>query len=345
MIRCRTCLYPNTKPDLVFDKTGECSACSSYRKRQFTDWEAREKVLLQLLDEHHGECIVASSGGKDSHYIALKLLELRAHVTCVTATTCQLTEIGRSNIENLARFCKTVQITPSRTIRARLNRLGLTLVGDPSWPEHVSIFTTPFQMAEALGRHLIFYGENAQEAYGGPTGTDAAFELDARWRSEFGGFLGLRPSDMVGQDGITERDMQDYTLPPAGKAKAYFLGQFYEWDSHRNAQVAWDHGMRWTKPSAASWWSFENQDNLQTGIHDLMMFLKYGYGRGCAQVSVDIRGGWVTRDVALEWVEENDGRFPDPYLGQPISAVLDHIGMTRDDFDEICRRFSCSQPA
>jgi hypothetical protein len=35
-------------------------------------------------------------------------------------------------------------------VRAKLNRLGLELVGDISWPEHVSIFTTPFEAVAGL---------------------------------------------------------------------------------------------------------------------------------------------------------------------------------------------------
>jgi hypothetical protein len=65
--------------------------------------------------------------------------------------------------------------------------------------------------------------------------------MTRRWVSEFGGFLGLRPADFVGMEGITERDMADY-MPrprPAGTSiEAHFLGQYLPWDSRRNAEVA-----------------------------------------------------------------------------------------------------------
>src|SRR5260221_3293149 len=312
MTRCLQCCMPDSRPDTQFTD-GVCSACISYSKRKEIDWPAREKRLLEILDAAHGECIVASSGGKDSHWQTLKLLELGAHVTCVTATTCHLTDIGRKNLDNLARYATTIEVSPNKTTRAKLNRLGLTLVGDISWPEHTSIFTTPFRVASDVGCNLIFYGENPQEAYGGPTGADAAFELTPRWRSEFGGFLGLRPSDMVGKEGLTALDMQDYELPYATlpdsewAPKAYFLGQFYEWDSHRNAQVAAEHGMLQTSPCNANFWIGENEDNAQTGLHDHMMFRKYGYGRGCAQFSVNVRSWMWACELAMHWIELNDG--------------------------------------
>lgn len=339
MNRCRLCCIPDTRPDTAF-VDGVCSACLNYAKRPQIDWDARKQELLQLLDKHHGRCIVPSSGGKDSHYQVLTLLALGADVTVVTATTCQLTEVGRANIDNLATYARTIEVTPNRTVRAKLNRLGLELVGDISWPEHVSIFTTPFRIAQALGIGLIFYGESPQAEYGGPIGTEEAKEMTRRWRSEFGGFLGMRPSDLVGQEGITERDLRDYTLPQTDEAEAYFLGQFIPWDSRRNAEVAAQAGMIQRLPCAANWWLGENCDNAQTGLHDHLMFRKYGYGRGAAQISVDVRAGRIRREQAMQWVEQFDGLFPAVYMGVPVEAVLDHIGMSREAFDACAARFT-----
>ncbi len=344
MIRCKTCCLPDTKPDLYFED-GQCSACRSFEERPNIDWEAREKELLKLLDHHHGECIVPSSGGKDSTWQVLKLQELGAHVTIVTATTCYLTPIGRENIDNLARYATTYEVSPNKIVRAKLNRIGLELVGDISWPEHVAIFTTPFKMAQSLNNPLIFYGENSQNQYGGPKGTDAAFELTPRWRSEYGGFLGLRPSDLIGMDGITKRDIQDYMFPDNCDAKAYFLGQFIEWDSRRNTEVAIKAGMKAKLPTKANWWIAENQDSALTGLHDYMMYLKYNYGRGCAQISVDVRGGYISREEAMAWVLKHDGLFPNVYAEVPLHDVLVRIGMTETELHKIMNKYKCLQSA
>ena len=339
MIRCKLCVIPDTRPDTAFID-GVCSACINYAKRPVIDWDARKKELLALLDKHGGRCIVPSSGGKDSTYQAMTLLDLGADVTVVTATTCHLTEIGRRNIDNLARFARTVEVTPNRTVRAKLNRFGLQMVGDISWPEHVSIFTTPFRVASALGISLIFYGESPQAEYGGPIGTEEGRQLTRRWRSEFGGFLGLRPADLVGSEGITERDMQDYTLPGKDEAEAYFLGQFIPWDSERNARVAMAAGMQAVLPCEANLWEWENLDNAQTGIHDHMMYRKYGYGRLAAQVSVDIRAGRMTREQGMALVKERDGLFPSTYAGVHVSKVLERINLPAAQFQKILDEFT-----
>lgn len=339
IIRCTRCLIPTSRPDTAFEGC-VCSACLAHERRPKIDWEARERMLLQLLDKFHGEVLVPSSGGKDSTYQAMTLKRLGANVTCVTAGTCHLTQIGRRNIDNLARHCTTIEVSPNRTVRAKLNRLGLEMVGDGSWPEHVAIFSIPWRMACDLGNPLIMYGENPQNQYGGPPGSQEAREMTLRWRSEFGGFLGLRPMDLVGIDGITERDMQEYTPPSAAElgaagVEAHFLGQYLPWDSHRNAEVAIKAGMETCLPSEANWWNFENLDNAQTGIHDYMMWLKYGYGRAAAQLSVDIRDGRIGRDEALRICQQRDGHFPEIYAGVGMEEILERIQITRQRLNQI----------
>ncbi len=342
MILCKTCCMPNTRPDTPFID-GECAACVNHRNRPTIDWDSRKAELMQLLDRHDGRCIVPSSGGKDSTYQVMTLLGLGADVTIVTARTCHLTSIGRANIDNLARHARTVEVLPNRTVRAKLNRLSLELVGDISWPEHCAIFTTPFNVAAELGIPLIFYGENPQNQWGGPVGSEEARQMTLRWRSEFGGFLGLRPGDFVGMEGITDRDMADYIIHnPTYPVEAHFLGQYVSWDSRRNFEVAMDAGMKVLlnqPPTRANFWSFENLDNAQTGIHDYFMYLKYGFGRGCQQISLDVRGGLFERDYAIQWVEQNDGAFPMDYMGISIYEVLDRIGMEPKKFYQLSDQY------
>lgn len=345
MQRCRTCVIPNTRPDTYFDDTGQCAACIAYANRTKIDWIARQQELVDLLDRHNGRCIVPSSGGKDSHYQVLTLLELGAKPLVVTASTCYLTDIGRKNIDNLARYATTIEVTPNRRIRAVLNRLGLQLVGDISWPEHSAIFSIPFRVACDTRIPLIFYGENPQNQYGGPQGTEEAKLMTRRWVTEFGGFLGLRPMDFIGMEGITERDMLDYQPPPEDEMRktgieAHFLGQYIPWDSRHNARVAIQHGLRCRRPSPANWWTHENQDNAMTGLHDHAMYLKYGYGRLAAQISVDVRKGLVHRAEALDIVSNHDGTFPNEYMDVPVQEVLEHIGMTMSQLKETLNRFT-----
>lgn len=344
--RCKTCCMPDTRPDTPF-VDGECQACINYRNRKNVDWGKRHQLLLDTLERVKGKVIVASSGGKDSTYIALRLKELGADVTAVTATTCHLTAIGRANIDNLARHVRTIEVTPNMAVRAKLNRLALEWVGDPSWPEHVSIHRVPFKVAVQTSHHAIFYGEAPTNQYGGPQGREDEQVMTQRWASEFAGFLGLRASDFVGVEGITARDMADYEAPTDAELEqadvtAYFLGWFEQWCSSCNAQIALKSGLlpAVSVPCKANLWSWENLDNAQTHLHDHLMWRKYGYGRGCAQASTDVRIGEMERNEAMRWVGFHDGLLCDKYMGVPLEAILARIGLTRAQFLAIADRFT-----
>lgn len=343
MNRCKTCVMPDTRPDTAF-VDGECAACIAYKRRPTINWDERLEALRDLLSRHGYRCIVPSSGGKDSHYQVIKLKELGAHVTAVTAMTCHPTHLGIYNIQNLAKIAdETVIYYPNAKVRAKLNKAGLTLVGDISWPEHVSIFTTPFRAARDLGIPLLFYGENPQNQYGGPMDSLEARKMTSRWVSEFGGFLGLRPHDLDGFDGLTARDLEPYTIGMDAAIEgieAHFLGQYIPWDSHENAAIACQAGMMLDRPSRANLWAHENLDNAQTGLHDYLMFLKYGYGRGCAQASVDVRAGRWRRADAMNWVVRYDGAVPAWYMNFSLDDVLEKIGATRQDLERAIQAFT-----
>jgi len=339
MKRCACCVMPDTRPSTQFFD-GVCSACLSYDKRPLIDWDSRKTALLDLLEKHGGKCIVPSSGGKDSHWQALTLRELGADVTVITATTDHPSDIGRRNIQNLARYCDTIEVTPNRTVRNKIARIGLKMVGDISYGEHMAIWATPQQMARKLGITLLFYGESPQNEMGGPLGTEDATVMDKRWVTEHGGFLGLRAADLEGIDGITERDIEPYLQPDDHPDyETFFLGQFLSWDGLRNAEYARDHGFEWYHTEVeASIGRYESLDNHQTGLHEWFKFLKYGYMRPTDIASLAIRRGRMTRDEALKLIAEREV-FPSTYLGMPYEEILDRIGVTEGQFDACVARF------
>ena len=117
---------------------------------------------------------------------------------CVTSTTCDLSEIGRHNIENIKNLgVDYIEMSPNPIIRAKLNKIGLKTIGDISWPEHVGIFTIPVRAAVQYNVPLIVWGENSQNEYGGPAAAADNKVLNRRWLEEFGGLLGLRTNDLL----------------------------------------------------------------------------------------------------------------------------------------------------
>ena len=354
MIRyCTRCIMPETKPDLYIDAEGVCSACRSFEQRKSVDWDQRKSELQAILEQYRSkdgsnyDCVVPVSGGKDSTFQVIRVLELGMNPLCVTSTTDQLSDIGRRNIENLKKQgVDYIEVTSNPVIRRRINRLALTEVGDISWPEHVTIFTVPPRIAVQFNVPLLVWGENSQNEYGGPAAAAEGSVLTRRWLEEFGGLLGLRVSDLIGREGIEAKHLIQYTYPSDADLSrvgvtGLFLGYYLPWDGYGNALIAQAHGMEtYPKPVEGSLVNYENLDNVQTGIHDYFKFLKYGFGRATDLACMHVRRGRLSREDAITLVKIHDGKFPSVYLGYPLDAVLTEIGMTHDEFVRVCDRFT-----
>jgi len=350
---CRRCVMPETKPDLQIDEQGICNACRSYERRTQVDWDVRLKELMQLLERYRSkdgsnyDCIVPVSGGKDSTFQTLKIKEWGFNPLCVTSTTCHLTDLGRANIENLkSRGVDYLEYTTNPVVRRKINRIGLRQIGDLSWPEHLTIFTIPVSIAVKMNVPLLIWGENSQNEYGGPAADSENHVLNRRWLEEFGGLLGLRVTDLIGQEGITKRDLIAYTYPTDDELKqvgvtGLFLGYFLQWDGYANALYSQAHGLR-TYPMAieGSMVNYENMDNAQTGIHDYFKFLKFGFSRTTDFACLHIRRGRLRRSDGISIVKERDGKFPWTYLGYEIEDILRDIDVSLDEFISICDRFT-----
>jgi N-acetyl sugar amidotransferase len=353
MNRCIECLLPDTKPDLWFDDEGICAACITYRNRTVVDWRAKKDQLIDLLEDSRSrtksgwDCIVPVSGGKDSTVQVLNIKSLGFNPLCVTSTTCDLSELGKANLLNLKNLgVDLIEVSPNPIVRKRLNKIGLEIVGDISWPEHLGIFTIPARIAVAFQIPLLIWGENSQNEYGGPKESQDSQILDRRWLEEYGGLLGMRVSDLVETFGFTKQEIEPYYYPDPDDLdslgiKGVFLGQFLPWDGYSNALIAQNYGFRtFDRVLQGSFVNYENLDNLQAGIHDYFKYLKFGFGRATDIASMHIRRGRISREVAEEIINERDGMYPSTYLGIPLDETINKIDLSLEDFNLICDKFT-----
>ncbi len=351
---CSQCLMPNTRPNnRLFDEQGLCDACQNFHLRDTIDWAKRKLEFLEIIarfkqrNQGQWDCVVPVSGGKDSCYQVIAMLELGLTPLCVNSGTCHLSDIGRENLDNLkALGVDLIEFAPNPVVRRALNRIGLRQVGDISWPEHVAIFTVPVRIATQFSIPLVVWGENGQNEYGGPATEAEKNLLDSRWLHEYGGMLGLRLSDVVSMDGLVHSDLHYYQYPSDEAIKrvgtsGVYLGYYLPWDGMSNALVAQAHGFKcYESIVEGSMVNYENLDNYQTGIHDYFKFLKYGFGRATDIASLHIRRGRITRNQAIDIVRKHDGKFPSSYLGKSLAEILDHIDMGMGEFVEVCDRFT-----
>lgn len=350
---CKRCVMPDTHPDMPLDAEGVCPACRSYEKRADVDWAERMGELRTILDRYRSrdgsnwDCIVPVSGGKDSTYQVLSMLELGMNPLCVTGTTCDLSDIGRKNIQNIQNLgVDYVEFTSNRIARRRMNRYALEHVGDISWPEHNSIFVIPVRAAVQFGVPLIIWGENSQNEYGGPAADAENNTLTRHWLERFGGLLGLTKEKLIEEKIVRPQEIIPFTYPTDEElarvgVTGIFLGHYIPWDGYTNALLAQANGFTsYDKCVEGSCVNYENLDNHQTGIHDYFRYLKLGYGRATSLASLHVRRGRMTRSQACDIVRRLDGTFPWEYLGKPLDRILEPLELSVEEFIGICDRWT-----
>ena len=230
--------------------------------------------------------------------------------------------------------------------RSKLNKVSLELIGDISWPEHVSIFTAPIRFALSYKIPLILYGENPQIEYGGPKKSLSNYDLNRKWMEEFGGLIGLRVSDLIEIYGFTKKELSIYIYPSAEelnqfKIKSIFLGYFEKWDSIRNYQTAKKNGFKEYKNDLEGcYFNFEKIDNYQHGIHDYFKYLKFGFARATDQLSYMIRRNKISREDGIKLAQKMEGKYPKSYMGKSLDKILAKIEISEEKFLKICDDFT-----
>jgi N-acetyl sugar amidotransferase len=343
MYFCKKCVMPNTKPDLNFDEMGICDACNTQNdKNKKIDWNQREGEFLSLVGRYKSnedyDCIIGVSGGKDSTYQVIKVLEMGLNPLCICFEPTIPTEIGRKNLENLNNLgVDLIHVKRNPVVYKKLAKNAFIRTGDNEWQNHLGIFTVVPKFAVKFNIPLIIWGESPQMEYGGPAASKDRNLLDRQWLEEFGGLLGNRISDMVGVDGLTSKDLSLYTYESDENINkvgvtGLFLGYYFKWDLRKVLNKSKEHGFSVTdRPVETTYENFENLDCYSNHLHDYLKYVKYGFGRATDNACLDIRLGYINREEAVRLVGKYDGLLPK----NAIKEYLDYTEFSEEEFFKI----------
>jgi N-acetyl sugar amidotransferase len=351
---CNKCLFPETKPDLYFNEIGVCSACiAAEEKDKGVDWEKRKLDFFQIIDHYKlptgklgYDCIIPVSGGKDSTYQAYFMKEICGmNPLCVCFETTSVTELGQKNLDNLSKMgMDVIHFKKNHDVYRKMVIEGFKRVGDEMWPNHLGIFTIPVMVAVKFQIPLIIWGENSQQEYGGPN-LDSVKNtiLNRKWLEEFGGLLGNRVQDMVGVEGITEKELTPYFYPSDDDIErvgvtGIFLGSYFFWDARKQLEIVKKVGfsVKEDGPTEGTYTNYENLDEKLVSLHDYLKYVKYGFGRATDHVNIDIRNGRMSREEGKKLIIEIDGKYP--HYG--VKSFIEYSGLTKSEIDKTIDSFT-----
>ena len=350
---CKKCLFPETKPDLFFNREDVCSACEAAEEKDIKiDWTEREKSFSEIINKYKKkstdigyDCLIPVSGGKDSTYQCYVAKKYGLNPLCVCFETTALTEVGRKNIDNISKMgIDLIYFKKNYEVYKKMVIESFERVGDEMWPNHIGIFTVPVIFAVKFNIPLILWGENPQQEYGGPMEASRVPVLNRRWLEEFGGLLGNRIQDMIGVREITTKELTPYFYPSDEEiervgVRGIFLGHYFFWDARKQLDIITQETgfvVKEDGPIEGTYTNYENLDEKMHGLHDYLKFVKYGFGRATDHACIDIRNKRLTRDEAKSLVKEYDGKYP--HYG--INSFIEYSGMSIEEIDKVIDSFT-----
>ena len=351
---CKKCLYPDTKPQLVFNDDGICSACTNRKTKESIDWDKKREEFVKILDKYSSkdssnyDCIIPVSGGKDSTYQTYVMKEeFGLNPLVVNFHPLDQTNIGKKNLENLKKIgVDCIEFSPNPNVYQKLARYGLSELGDFQWPEHIGIFTVPVQIAVKYKIPLIIWGENPQFEYGQPTDINKDTILDREWNEKNGGYFldKIKPEHMT-KYGFEVKDLKPYLYPSDDEIKkvgvtGVFLGTYIKWDIFKQLEFVKTLGFSENDEIREGTYDrWENLDVYFSVFHDYFKFIKYGFGRTTDHVSIEIRYGKMTREKGIDLIKKHEGKIPQKYLKEFLNAAA----ITMNEFEEICDKFTSKE--
>jgi N-acetyl sugar amidotransferase len=318
---CSKCILPDTRPNLRLDEKGVCNACRSHASRSGIDWQSRERVFRDVVENARSrsrgyDCVIPVSGGKDSHWQVIKCLEYGLNPLCVTWKTPARTEIGARNLANLIGLGVDhidYQINPK--VEEKFMYRALDRFGDPAIPMHMALFSIPLKIAAAFGIPLVVWGENSAFEYGSLQEEHKGFKLDATWLRTYGVLHGTTARDWISA-GLSEKELTPYFGPSEDELESHgvlavFLGYYFPWDPEMTLKIAAEKGFcaRREGPKTG-YYNYADIDDDFISVHHYLKWYKFGFTRTFDNLSLEIRNGRITRDQAIRILSERGDETP-----------------------------------
>ncbi|GFM38113.1 N-acetyl sugar amidotransferase [Desulfovibrio psychrotolerans] len=354
---CTKCVTSNQRPRITFNDQGICSACQWHEEKETLDWNERERMLVELLDKHRSkngqfDCLVPSSGGKDSGFVA-HMLKYRYGMNPLTVTWSPFmyTDIGFRNFNNMIHTgFDNIQFTPNGIFHRKLSRISFECNGDNFDPFVYGQKSFVFNIAIRFNIPLIFYGENGDLEYGGSMHSkNKSHEDISDWTNTYFKGSGVQNLVSIGlengiftKDEIARQNTEFYRAPDPEQvnklgAEMHWFSFYKKWIPQENYYYCVENtGFETnTERSEGTYTKYASLDDKTDGFHYYMGYIKFGMGRTTRDASMEIRNKHITREEAVALVNKYDGEYPNKHL----EDFCRYIDISKEHLDAVIDKF------
>lgn len=343
---CKSCLLPNTRPNIFLNSDGICNACVNHKTKKTIDWDARAKHLEEIVKKVKKksatyDCVIPVSGGKDSTWQTIKCLEMGLKPLAVTWKPPGRTAIGQENLNNLINLgVDHIDYSISPKVESKFMLSTFKEKGSIAIPMHLALFNIPLKIASKFNIPLVVWGENSAFEYGEKDKSDTGLILNQSWVKKYGVTNGTSAKDWISEnlskrDLIAYEDLSDLEFKQ-NNIKAIFLGYFLKWDPEITKQVSLNVGFK-TDPNGprTGYYSHADIDDDYISIHHWLKWYKFGFTRTFDNLSIEIRNKRIEREEAIKIISKNGDETP----YEDIEKFCKFVDITKKEFFQISEKF------
>lgn len=342
---CKKCGFPDTRPGIFFEE-GICQGCLYEAQKDEIDWDKRWDELLEFIKEHPSQsdydCIIAVSGGKDSHFqthLFREKLGLRCLLVCVSDNMTP-TKAGIHNLNNLASEfgCDLFVYKINTQIQKKIMRYTFEKYGRPNYIIDRLIYTVPVWMAIKFDIPIVVYGENVAVTRGLKDNRD----IPIAWNQMRNTVASNYPLDDICKEcGININELGLAQFPPESAkdiTTPIYTSYFVRWDGYRNYEFARSRGFQtlegeWERLGGnINYWQIDTYGYL---IDSNLKYAKLGHSYVSDLTCELIRTGHMTKAKGKAIQMKYEG-YIDPLM---LADFCQFLGYTETEFYEIYNQF------
>ncbi len=340
---CTRCIYPENHPlNITFDSSGVCSGCRIHEEKDSLDWNYRAELLEDILCRFRNtagvgyDCIVPVSGARDSYFIVHTIKNVYGLRPLLVAYNKHYnTNRGIRNLAYLrTKFdCDLIDMTLGEDLVKQVTRQTIRTLGSIYWHCIAGQTVFPVQIATKLKIPLIIWGAHQGCDQVGMFSHLDEVEMTRKYRKDHD-LMGMEAEDLQDKsEGLSESDLVPFMYPHDKEiekvgVRGIYLSNYIRWDSkaqHENMIESYGYE---SGPQLRTFDTYNDVDCVHySGLHDLVKFMKFGYGKITDHVSREIRLKRLTREEGIDLVGKYQNVYP-----KDISEFLSWIKLEEGDF-------------
>jgi N-acetyl sugar amidotransferase len=326
---CSRCVMDTTVQDIFFDEQGECKYCKIHDEMEKThplskSSEMLSRIIEKIKTDGKGkkyDCVCGLSGGRDSSYTLMKVVEYGLRPVVISVDNCWGTDISESNIKNVCSALNVdlINIKFDWNEYKDLQRsFFFAGVPDVDSLSDLAIITSLYRTAKRYNLKYFVSGHSFRTEGTSPISWsyfDPYYVKDVQ--NKFGH---IKYEDLKSIPTMSMRDFMRYVL--VDQIKEVRLLGYLDYNK-KDVDRILKEKLNWQ-----DYGGHHHENKFTYFLQSYYLPLKFNIDKRKTELSAQIRSNQVSRKEALSIIST-----PYPYDPEIIKYVITRLGFTQEEMD------------